>query len=563
MKKKIALGIGGALLLVIIVLLLLPGPSRTRVPDQAYILYNANVITVDAKNPRAEAVAMKDGKIIFVGSSKDALAMALPGAKKVDLKGRTVIPGFNDNHTHALAAGNFYLQPLLWGKTCEEIAAIVMAEAAKKKPGEPVRGNSWDYDRCPNPDRAMLDAAAPDNPVFLMQYSGHAAWVNSYKLKEMGIDRNTKDPKGGQIVRNAQGEPTGVLRDEAMGSSPYGDFVKAWFSEDLHRTIMDKALQLFRENGITSVQDNTWEPFTNRLLYRYDMAGTLTTRFDCWPQGGSILYTLFNWFAKFDPPMMTRGPVKYFADGAFSTRTGWMIEPYADEPGNHGSPRYSVEELEKIVTEAAASKTRLSFHAIGDRAVTELLNAFEKAQEKYPWTRELRMRIEHVQIVKPGDFERMKKLGVVACVQPFAAYNPPKDEKLLGPERAKRAYPYKSLVRAGVPVALGSDNPAEVDFQPLLNIYYAVTRKSKDGTAGPLNPDERLTPEEALYCYTMGSAYAEFKENEKGSLTPGKLADLAVLSKDLTRVYPDEIKGIEVLATVTGGRVVFDKGAVF
>jgi predicted amidohydrolase YtcJ len=563
MKKKIALGIGGALLTLIVVLLILPGPSRKEIPDQAYIFYNANVITVDAKNPRAEAVATKDGKIVFVGSSKEALALAIPGAKKVDLKGRTVVPGFNDDHVHTLAAGNFYLQPLLWGKTCKEIAAVVKAEAAKKKPGEPVLGNSWDYDKCPKPDKALLDAAAPDRPVFLVQYSGHAAWVNSKKLRELGIDKNTPDPKGGQIVRNEQGEPTGVLRDEAMGSSAYGDFLKALLSDERHRAIIDRALQLYRENGITSVQDNTWEPFTNRLLYRYDYAGTLTARFDCWPQGDSILFTLFNWFAKFDEPMISRGPVKYFADGAFSTRTGWMIEPYADEPNNYGSPRYTPEELAKIITDAAGSRTRLAFHAIGDRAITEILNALEKAQEKYPWTKELRMRIEHVQIVKPGDIERMKRLGVVACVQPFAACNPDKDVKLLGPARAKTAYPYKSMLRAGVPVALGSDAPAEVDFQPLLNIYYAVTRKNKDGSAGPLNAAESLTPEEALYCYTMGSAYAELREMEKGSLTAGKLADLVVLSRDLTRVAPDEIKGIEVLATVTGGRVVFDKGTVY
>ncbi|TAL35496.1 MAG: amidohydrolase [Spirochaetes bacterium] len=562
MKKKIALGVAGALALIVIVLMLLPGPSRKGLPEQAYIFHNANVITVDAKNPRAEAVAVAGGKIVFVGSSKDALALALPGAKKIDLKGKTVIPGFNDNHAHTLAAGNFYLQPLLWGKTCEEIAAVVKAEAAKKKPGELVLGNSWDYDKCPKPDKALLDAAAPDNPVFLMQYSGHAAWANSKKLKDLGIDRNTPDPKGGQIVRNEKGEPTGVLRDEAMGSSAYGDFLKALLSDERHRAIIDKALQLYRENGITSVQDNTWEPFTNRLLYRYDFAGTLTTRFDCWAQGDSVLHTLFNWFAKFDDPWVTRGPVKYFSDGAFSTRTGWLTAPYADEPGNYGSPRYTPEELTKIIMDAAATKTRLAFHAIGDRAITEVLNAIEKAQEKYPWTKDLRMRIEHVQIMKPADIERMKRLGVVACVQPFAACNPEKDVKLLGQARARTAYPYKSMLAAGVPVAIGSDAPAEVDFQPLLNIYYAVTRKTKDGAVGPLNAAECLTPEEALYCYTMGSAYAQFMENEKGSLTKGKLADLVVLSKDLTRVAPNEIKGIEVLATVTGGRIVYDKGAL-
>ncbi len=536
------------------------GPSKRPAGDKNEVLfYNANVITVDASNPKAEAVIVSGDRIVFAGSYNDALGRLSAGARRIDLKGKTLIPGFNDDHTHSLAAGSFYLQPILWGKTCDEILEVVKKEAAGKKPGELITGNSWDYTTCPKPHRSMLDRVAPNNPVILTQYSGHAIWVNSLQLKKMGIDRNTPDPAGGQIVRDEKGEPTGILRDTAMGTSEYADFAKQILSPTRHRAIIDKALQLYREAGISSVQDNTWEPFTIRLLNNYNRQGKLSCRFTCWALGDSFLEPLPRWFGNYDALWVRKGLTKYFADGAFSTRTGWLFEPYADEPGNTGAPRYKDADMEKLVMEAAKERRQITFHAIGDRAVNQVLNAYQKAQEKYPWTRELRFRIEHVQIMKPQDIQRMKALGVVAAVQPFTICTPDKDVKLLGPARAKQAYPFHSLFKAGVPVAFGSDIPAEVDYQPLLAIYYAVTRKDKSGKQGPLNAGECFTPVEALYCYTMGSAYAEFMENEKGSITQGKLADMTLLSADLTTVPKETIKNIDVLMTIVGGEVVYDR----
>jgi hypothetical protein len=522
------------------------------------VLYNANVITVDDTLPRAQAVVAAGGRIAFVGGSAEALKAAPEGAELVDLRGATLIPGFNDDHVHTLAAGSFYSELVLRRKTCSEVAALVKKEAAGKKPGELISGNSWDYPTCPNPHKSLLDKAAPANPVFLVQYSGHAAWVNSKMLQEMKIDKKTPDPKGGQIVRDKDGEPTGILRDTAMGSSTYGKFLKQIFDSETHRRLIDKSLVLYREAGITTVQDNTWEPFTQRLLRKHCAAGTLSCRFTCWQLGDSYFESLFNWMAAFEEgsTWIREGLVKYFADGAFSTRTGWLSEAYADEPGNLGAPRYKPEEIQKIFMEAARARRQISFHAIGDQAVHEVLNAVEMAQAKCPWTKDLRMRMEHVQLVQPGDIERMKRLGVLACVQPFAIYNPVKDVTLLGARRAKRAYPIYSMFRAGVPVAFGSDIPAEEDYRPLLGIYYAVTRMNEEGTAGPLNPGERFKPYDALYCYTMGSAYAEFMEKEKGSITRGKLADMTVLSADLTKVPARRIKDITVLMTVVGGRIV-------
>lgn len=527
--------------------------------NTSMLFFNGNIITVDSTTSKPEAVFIKGSRIYFTGTLQDARKLTDASTITINLKGRTLIPGFNDNHTHTLAAGSFYSEAILWNKTCEEIAVIISREAKTKKPGELISGNSWDYTTCPKPHKSLLDKAAPNNPVFLTQYSGHAAWVNSRMLEEMGIDKNTPDPKGGQIVRDDKGEPTGILRDTAMGTSEYGKFIKQILSPSLHKKLITKALTLYKEAGITSVQDNTWEPFTVRLLKKYRNSQELSTRFTCWPMGNSPLYYAFTWFASFDKNdyWVRKGLVKYFADGAFSTRTAWLSQEYADEPGNFGSPRYTTQELETIVMEAAKEKQQITFHAIGDRAVTEVLNAVEKAQAVYPWTNTLRFRIEHIQIINPNDIQRMKNLGIVACVQPFTLCNPKKDETLLGKARAKKAYMFYSIYKAGIPVAFGSDIPAEVDYQPLLGIYYAVTRKSKDGTMGPLNKDECFSPYEALYCYTMGSAYAEFMENEKGSITKGKLADFVVLSDNLLTVPVHTIKDIKVLMTITGGRIVY------
>lgn len=535
-----------------------PRSNEAMAPAPAALaLYNANVITMDRDQPRAEAVVIVGEWIRYVGASEQAFREAGPGAKRVDLHGKTLIPGFNDDHTHTLGAGAFYREPILWGKSCEEIAAIVAAEALKKKPGETITGNSWDYPTCPRPHKTMLDRAAPRNPVFLVQYSGHAAWVNSRMLKKMKIDRNTRDPQGGQIVRDESGEPTGVLRDTAMGSAQTLSYARGLLDKKKHRAILDQALELYRAAGITSVQDNTWEPLTVNLLNEYKKEGKLTCRFTCWPYGNMRGAGYLMSLAHFDDRWVRKGPWKYYADGAFSTRTGWLSEPYADEPGNCGEPRFTPAQLERIALTAARHRRQITFHAIGDQAVHEVINAVEKAQARYPWTRELRFRMEHVQLMRPSDVPRMKALGMVASVQPFTLATPDKDVTLLGPERATRAYNFHTLFKAGIPVAFGSDVPAEVDYQPLLCIYYAVTRKNQAGDQGPLNSEERFTAEEALYCYTMGSAYAEFTEKIKGSITPGKLADLAALTEDLTRAPVERLKDIRVLWTMVGGKRVF------
>ncbi len=524
-------------------------------PDVIY--YHGNVLTMDENHPRAQAFAVQSDRILAVGSDAEILPLAGAETRRVDLDARTVVPGFNDNHVHTFAAGVFRRSPVLWGLTCDEVADAVRAAAQAAEPGERITGNAWDYPTCPNPHKSLLDKAAPDNPVFLVQYSGHAAWVNSRMLDLMGIDRDTPDPEGGQIVRDENGEPTGILRDKAMGPYQFQNYRHDLLSRKAHRTAIDRALDLYRRAGITSVQDNTWEPLTAHVFVTYRRHGRLTCRVAVWPYGESPWFRPFLRLVRYDDVWVTPGPTKFFADGAFSTRTALLSAPYADEPDNTGTAYHSPEALKNLVRKAARKRQQLAIHAIGDQAVHEVLDAIEAAQREYPWTRDLRMRIEHVQLVQDADIPRMKDLGVVAAAQPFALATPDKDRVLLGPERAARAYPYQSLLDAGVPVAFGSDNPSEVDFEPLLGIYYAVTRQDKQGNTGPLAPEERMTVTDAIRCYTMGSAYAEFMEDEKGSITPGKLADFVVLSDDPTWVAPSRIKDITVLMTVVGGRVVY------
>ncbi|MCP5070353.1 MAG: amidohydrolase [bacterium] len=521
------------------------------------VLTGARVITLDPSRPSASAVWISGGIIRAVGSQQEIDAAAPQSARHIDLRGQTVVPGFNDNHTHAFGTGRLFQQPVLHRKTCEEIERIIAAEVPHHAPGELIEGAHWDYPTCPNPHREMLDRAAPDNPVALVQFSGHASWVNSRMLEQMGIDSSTQDPVGGQIVRDAKGVPTGVLRDTAMQAGSSG-LAFELLSPSRHRHNLGVALDLFRRSGITSVQDNTWQPISVWHLSRLQQEGLLTARFSNWPMGEVGLARRLMGLASYDGEWLSLGPAKYFGDGAFSTRTAWLLgESYADEESNLGAPRHSDTEMKTIVRDAAADARQVAIHAIGDGAVRQIIEATEAAREDYPDVARLRIRLEHVQLVAEGDIARMRDLGLVANLHPFALSTPNKDIKLLGKERASRAYPYKTLLDAGIPISCGSDVPAEVDYSPLLGMYYLVTRMNIDGDEGPHNPHERFTPLEALRCYTLGSAYAEFKEDAKGSISAGKWADLAVLTEDPTAIAAARIKDIEVTMTIVAGKVVY------
>lgn len=515
------------------------------------VFHNANIITVNPELPRAEAMVVEDGSIAWVGSSREALARAGAGASKRDLGGRTVVPGFNDNHVHSVILGDHTRAPILAGLSAKKIVQTLRDHYPNPRPGELLIGYGWDYPACPSPHRTLLDEAFPNNPVVLPQYGGHGQWLNTPALIDIGIGRDTPDPEHGVILRDDSREPTGILREMSSNPLMLRHFLDVHASRSLRDDRISTALDHFRRLGITSVQDNTWYVPTAFSLARLRDSGALTARFGCWSYGVIPATIPFMSLPSYDDQWVRRGPWKYFLDGTFTTETAWLWDDYADDPGNRGSGM-SRAEIESIVTKLAENGIQGAFHAIGDRAITEFLDAVEAVSGRHPDLPALRMRLEHAQLIRRADIQRLKDLGVVVSAQPSALGTPEKDVRLLGEERARNAYPYRSLLDAGVALSFGSDIPGESTCDPLLSIHHVVNRDSP----------EQISVEEALRCYTLGSAHAEFMEERKGSLEAGKLADFVVLSEDLTVVPKSSISDIVVELTVVDGKIVFDRSSL-
>jgi predicted amidohydrolase YtcJ len=511
------------------------------------LLQGGNIVTLEARRPRVEAVLVKGERIHYAGELREALSRASRGVERIDLKGRTLIPGFNDNHIHVLSMGDILSRPNLEGLSAGEIVERLRQVYRDARQGEILYGWGWDYPSCPAPHRELLDRAFPDNPVVLIQFSGHGMWVNSRVLEELHIDRRTPDPPGGKIVRDERGEPTGVLRDQAAMPLHRRRFMRMFTHPRLQKALLDRSLVELRKAGITSVQDNTWYPSTVGVLQGYRRAGLLSCRFTCWAYGMMPLTAWWMQLERYDAGWIRRGPWKYLLDGTFSTRTAWLGEPYAGEPENFGIQTGVREKIHRFVTASVRWRRQAAFHAIGDRTIRELLDAIEEKQKRHPWIGQLRLRIEHAQLIAPEDIPRLRRLGVLVAAQPSALGSPKKDGELLGEQRARRAYCYRWLLDEGVSLSFGSDMPGEATFDPLLGIHYAVNRE------GP----QAISALEALQCYTLGSAYAEGMEGEKGSIVAGKLGDFAVLSADPLEVPAGRIREVQVQMTIVGGRVVY------
>jgi predicted amidohydrolase YtcJ len=350
------------------------------------------------------------------------------------------------------------------------------------------------------------------------------------------------------MLRNSKKEPTGVILDPFNNGYVRRQIVKRQRNRNANIRILERVLAEYRNYGITSVQDNTWFRATVANLDNLFRAGRLTCRFSCWNWGVNPLWKLYMALAPYKDPWFHRGLLKYVLDGTFSTHTAWLSEPYSDEIGNFGQGR-APNEIQKILISSVKKKRQAAFHAIGDRAVTEFINTCDHVQRAYPAIKDIRPRLEHAQLIKPEDIPRLKKLDILVSAQPSALAIQRNDLVLLGRERARWTYPYRSLLDEGVHLSFGSDAPSETTFNPLQVIHYAVNRESV----------ERISPFEALRCYTLGSAYAEFREKEKGSITRGKLADMAVLSDDILSIDPQRIKDISVEMTIVGGKIVFNK----
>lgn len=527
------------------------------------VLLNGKVWTVDRARPQAQAVAVWHGRILAVGSNDEIRQLIGDRTQVVDLQGKLVLPGFIDNHTHFLSGG-FWLGEvkLKDAKNEEEFGQRLAAKSRELPPGAWITGGTWDHDNWPGgrlPTAELIDRYVPDRPVFVTRYDGHMSVANSLALKLAGITAETPDPPGGVIVRKpGTREPTGVLKDAAQ------DFVQRVIpppSEADIRRALEAALAEARRVGVTSLTDMDLTPTTLRLYQDLLSEGKLTVRIDGrWP--------LRRWKELADLGLrrhfsnndwISIGGLKGMLDGSLGSSTALFFEPYTQDPGTRGIYVTPYDEMKRLVIEADRAGLHIAVHAIGDRANSEMLDIFAEAIEQNG-PRDRRFRIEHAQHIHPKDFRRFAELGVIASAQPYHAIDDGRwAEKRIGRRRCETTYAFRSLLDHGVKLTFGSDwTVAPLD--PLLGIDAAVTRRTLDG-ANPQGwfPEQKITVQEAIEAYTLSNAYATFDEDRKGSLTPGKLADMVVLSQDILTIPPTEIVKTEVLMTIVNGKIVYEK----
>ena len=525
------------------------------------IFVNGRVWTVDEAMPEAQALAVQNGRVMAVGSSAEIRALAGPSTRVVDLAGRMLMPGFIDNHVHFLSSGLQLLGIELRSATGEAEFTRRIAEYAARYPGRWITGGDWDHEGWPGarePHRGLIDAVTPATPVFVNRLDGHMALANSVALKLAGIDRNTPDPPGGEIVHDpTTGEPTGLLKDEAMNAV----FAVIHASSEAERLEgAAAAMELARRCGVTSIQDigsvedlRTYQTLLER--------GELSVRVDCRiPLSQYKLLADAGIRAHFGGDMLRIGSLKAFADGSLGSTTALFFEPYEGST-SRGLPMDIVLDgrMEHWVLAADKAKLQLSVHAIGDSANSLMLDIFERCVRENPaWDR--RFRLEHAQHIAVRDITRFARLGVIASAQPFHAIDDGRwAHKRIGEKRCHEAYPFRSFLDQGVHLCFGTDWSV-APLNPLLGIYAAVTRRTLDGShPGGWIPEQKISLAEAIACYTLNSAYASYDERSKGRLIKGYLADLVVLSEDLFAIPPERIREVQVDLTVLNGRVIFER----
>ena len=540
----------------------LPVHADTPVLGADTIIVNATVHTMDAARPTAEAIAIFGNRIVAVGSTQEIKKLAGPGTKTIDAGKRLVVPGFNDAHTHFLSGG-FQLASvdLRDADTPQEFASRIRAFAAKAPKGSWITGGDWDHERWPDaklPAKELIDSFTADTPVFVSRLDGHMALANSLTLKLAGVTRQTVDPPGGVIVRDKNGDPTGVLKDAAM-SFVWKVKPPASFDEKIAaaRAATNHAAKL----GVTSIQDVSAGADVGVYQSLLDR-GELKTRIYAvspLPAWERVAQTGVR--AHFGSEMLRVGGLKGFSDGSLGSTTALFYQPYNDEPGTSGiagDEMYPEGVMLKRVMEADRAGLQIMIHAIGDRANDMILSIYEQV-ERENGARDRRFRIEHAQHLRAQDIPRFARDRVIASMQPYHAIDDGRwADKRIGKERAKTTYAFRSLLDAGATLAFGTDwTVAPLD--PMLTIYAAVTRRTLDGkNANGWVPEQKISVEETVRAYTVGSAYAEFQDQVKGSITPGKLADLVILSRDIFRIDPKEIEKVRVELTMVDGRVVYE-----
>jgi len=538
--------------------------AAQRAPITVYYTHG-RIYTNDPAQPWADAMAVSEGKITCIGKTDHVLldcGGGQEGVETVNLRGQFVMPGFNDAHVHLGGAGADELAvPLTGAPSAEEMQKRVATAVAQHKPGEWITGGGWDHTLWPEkrfPNRQQLDAVAPKNPAILTHISGHVAVANSLALKSAEIDKTTPNPPGGEIERDALGEPTGMLKEYAAMT-----LVKVRIPDptpEQRRKGIELVLGNVARNGMTSVQDfSEWADFQTYQELKEEKK--LSVRITMWLPFNAPLNDLQNMRAQggTTDPWLKTGALKAFTDGAMGSRTAAMLEPYTDDSSTSGILTIDPEKLTAMAIQRDKAGFQLAFHAIGDRANRISLDVFE-AVRKANGPRDRRDRIEHAQVVAPMDFARFAELHVIASMQPSHETTDMRwAEDRIGRERIVGAYAWATMLKNKVPLAFGTDYNVE-PISPFRGLYACVTRERPDG--GPKNglePQEKISLAECIWAYTWDSAYAEFEEGKKGELKAGEFADFIILSNDLTKVPPAQFTKTRVLRTVVGGRTVFQE----
>ncbi len=528
-------------------------------PDTAsLVVTDVRVWTGDTDRPWAEAVAVSGDRIVAVGTSDDMAGLIGPDTEVLTADGGMLVPGFIDTHVHFVDGGaGLASVQLRDAATPDEFTRRIGEFAAGLEPGEWVLNGTWDHELWGGelPTRDWIDAVTPQNPVWVGRLDGHMGLANSLALEAAGVDADTPDIEGGEVVRDGDGRPTGVLKDNAM-------YAVMEALPEANNALMDRqvraAMQHVAGNGVTTVHD--MQDWNSLATYRRLHAnGELITRI-------YSIVPLAEWEQLRDDvaengigdEWLRTGGLKGFMDGSLGSHTAWFFEPFTDAPDDSGFMINDLDDMRRWIIDADAAGLHVNVHAIGDRSIAELLDMYLDAVEANG-ERDRRFRIEHAQHIRPSDIERFAVQDVIASMQPYHAIDDGRwAERVIGPERIQTTYAFRSLLDTGAHVAFGSDWSV-APATPLEGIYAAVTRRTIDG-AYPDGwvPEQEITVEEALRAYTIAGAYASFEEDQKGMIRAGMLADLVLLDRDITAVEPETIPETRVLATIVGGRMVHD-----
>ena len=530
--------------------------SRAHMADPTLAIVNARIWTGDPRRPWADAIAASADRLVAVGSSAEVRKLATASTRIIDAHGMMVVPGFIDSHVHFLDGGfGLASVQLRDARTPQEFVRRIAEYARTIPAGTWITNGDWDHEQWGGelPRRDWIDSVTPNNPVWINRLDGHMALANGATLRAAGITSATRDVPGGTIVRDEHGEPTGILKDNAQSLVDRAIPDRTPEQED---RALDAAMRYVAGNGVTSVHNmGSWNDLA--VFERAHAAGRLITRIyaavplSTWERLRDTVHARGRGDA-----WLSIGGLKGFVDGSLGSHTAAMLQPFSDAPNDTGLFVNSPDDLYRWTSGADKAGLNVIVHAIGDRAIRTQLDIYERV-ERENGPRDRRFRIEHAQHIAPSDLPRFARLGVIASMQPYHAIDDGRwAEKVIGHERGKTTYAFRSLLDAGTRLAFGSDwfvAPAT----PLEGIYAAVTRRTLDG-AHPNGwyPEQKIGVEDALRAYTSGGAYASFDERDKGVLAPGKLADFVMIDRDITRVPPETIREARVMMTVVAGKIV-------